>query len=234
MKLTLGPLIWRFSVLAAATVLASACAGSNPTIDAANEAEKTFDGLYPVTGGTADMAWALPGADISQYSEIMLEGVGIAYRPGGETGRVFNSRSNIDYYEITDKQKSRLEGFLFDAFREEVGKSEHFTIVNEAGPGVLSIRGALLDVVSYTPPEPIGRNEIYLSSFGEATLVLEIRDSVSEAIIARAVDRRAADDATGSMSASNRVNTTMEVKRMVRSWARVLRDRLDTYGAPQE
>ena len=159
MRHTIRPLFWRLSLLAAATVLASGCAGSNPTIDTTDEAEMTFDGLYPVKGGSADMAWARPGADISQYSMIMLQGVGIEYRPGGETGRTFNLRANNDHYEITDKQKERLEELLRDAFRDELGKSEHFTIVDKAAPGVLLIRGALLDVVSLVPPEPIGRSQ---------------------------------------------------------------------------
>jgi hypothetical protein len=234
MRHTIRPLFWRLSLLAAATVLASGCAGSSPTIDTTDEAGMSFDGLYPVKGGSADIAWARPGADISQYTKIMLQGVGIEYRPGGETGRRFNPRPNSDdHYEISDQQKKRLEELLRDAFREELGKSERFTIVDKAAPDVLLIRGALLDVVSFTPPDPVGRSEIFLSSFGEATLVLEIRDSVSEAIIARAVDRRAADPAGQAMSRSNSANTTMEVRRMVKAWARLLRERLDTYGAPQ-
>jgi len=61
------------------------CAGSTPTIDTSPEAEVTFDGLYPVKGGSADAAWARPGSDISQYSKIMLQGVGIEI-PGSRSG----------------------------------------------------------------------------------------------------------------------------------------------------
>jgi hypothetical protein len=63
-------------------------------------------------------------------------------------------------------------------------------------------------------------------------LVLEIRDSVSEAVIARAVDRRAAEDSLG-FNESNRVNNAAEVRRMAKTWARLLRERLDSYGIPQ-
>ncbi len=212
--------------------LIGACASSTPTIDTSAEAEMTFDGLYPVEGGTADAAWARPGADISQYSKIMLQGVGIEYRPGGESGRLFHARSGADHYEITDAQKARFVEVMRDALRDELGRSERFTIVDEPGPDVLLIRGGLLDVVSFVPPEPVGRSEIYLSRVGEATLVLEIRDSVSEAVIARAVDRRAAEDTLG-FNASNRVSNTAEVRRMAKTWARLLRERLDTYGVPQ-
>lgn len=217
--------------LIASSGLLTGCAGSNPTVDTSAEAEISFDGLYRVKGGTADAAWVRKGADISQYSKIMLQGVGIEYRPGGESGRLYYSRRSADHFEISDKQKERLVEILTEAFRKELGKSEHFTIVSEPGPDVLLIRGALLDVVSFVPPEPIGRGEIFLSRVGEATLVLEIRDSVSDAILVRAVDRRAAEDAARGFSRSNRVFNAAEVRRMAQAWARKLRERLDEYAA---
>ena len=222
-----------FATLAALSALLVGCAGSAPTIDTSAEAEMTYDGLYPVKGGAADDAWARPGADISQYSKIMLQGVGIEYRPGGESGRLHNIRRGGDYFELTETQKKNLREIMRQAFLEELAKSEHFTIVGEAAPDVLLIRGGLFDVVSYVPPQSIGRSEIYLSRVGEATLVLEIRDSISEAIIARTVDRRAAENAFG-MRESNRVNNAAEVQRLTKTWARLLRERLDSYAAPKE
>ncbi len=222
----------RSILLAAAMILATGCAGSNPTVDTTDEAGMTFDGLYPVKGGSADQAWARPGADISQYSKIMLQGVGIEYRPGGESGRLYRVGSGTSYFEITEMQKAKFEAVIREAFLEELGKSERFTIVNEPGPDVLLIRGGLLDVVSYVPRDTMGRSEIFLRSVGEATLVLEIRDSVSEAIIARAVDRRAAEDMSG-VSRSNPVTNAAEVRRMAGYWGRKLRERLDTFSTPQ-
>lgn len=221
------------AVLAVLAALLAGCQGSTPTVDTSDETEMSFDGLYPVKGGTADAAWARPGADISQYSKIMLQGVGIEYRPGGESGRLYHSRSRADHFEISEKQKEKLHEILREAFSDELHKSEHFKIVDAPGPDVLLVRGGLLDVVSFVPPEPIGRTEIYLSSVGEATLVLEIRDSQSEAIIARAVDRRAAEDTLG-FSESNRVNNTAEIRRLAKTWARLLRERLDAFGSPRE
>lgn len=223
----------RILLLTAVLGLVAGCAGSSPTLDTSAEAEMTFDGLYPVKGGTADQAWARPGADISQYSKIMLEGVGIEYRPGGESGRLFHSRTSADHYAISDTQKKRLREIVGEAFLDELGKSEQFTIVNEAGPDVLSIRAGLLDVVSFVPPETNTMVDVYLRSVGEATLVLEIRDSVSDAIIARAIDRRAAEDAFG-FNESNRVTNSAEVRRLAQTWARLLRARLDEFGAPKE
>ncbi len=74
------------------------------------------------------------------------------------------------------------------SIRRWAGISE--SVADEAVPDVLLIRGALLDVVSYVPPDNIsGRGSVFLSSVGEATLVIELRDSITNAILARAIDR---------------------------------------------
>jgi hypothetical protein len=219
--------------LASVALFLTGCAASTPTIDTSPAAEVTFDGLHEVKGGRADQAWARPDFDISQYSKIMLQGAGIEYRPGGISGRSLSARSRGGPYEVTEIQKVRLRELIAEVFLEELAKSEHFTLVNDAGPDVLLIRGAVLDVVSYVPPEPTGRGGIYLSRVGEATLVLELRDSITEAILARAADRDAAEGST-SFTESNRVTNTAEVRRLVQMWARLLRERLDQFAAPKE
>ena len=224
-----------FAAVTASLALLAGCAGSAPTIDTSPEAKVTFDGLHEVKGGRADEAWARPGIDISQYSKIMLQGAGIEYRPGGESGRSWSARSRGGPYEVTEQQKERFRTLVAEEFLKELSKSKHFTLVDEAGPDVLLIRGALLDVVSWVPPEPIGRGDIYISQVGEATLVLELRDSITEAVLARAVDRRAAESGGfGDLSLSSRVTNQADAARMVRYWARLLREHLDEYGAPKE
>ena len=217
-----------------AAVAIAGCTASAPTVDTSAEDEMTFDGLYPVRGGRADLAWARPDADLTQYSKVMLEGVGVEYRPGGESGRSYRARTSKSHYEVTEEQKARFEETMREAFVQELARSEHFTIVDEPGPDVLLIRGSLLDVVSYVPPDPVGAGaDIYLSRVGEATIVLELRDSITEAILARAIDRRAAEGIAG-LSQSNRVMNRVEVRRLAQAWARMLRDRLDEFGAPGE
>lgn len=217
-----------------ATLAIAGCAAPTPSIDTSPDAEMTFDGLYPLKGTIADEAWSRPDIDLTQFSKIMLQGVGVEYRPGGESGRTFTARSSVDHYEITERQKAAFESIMREVFLEELAASEHFEIVTEPGPDVLLIRGALLDVVSFVPPELTGaRDRVYLSRVGEATLVIELRDSITETILARAVDRRAAEDAMG-LQESNRATNTAEVRRLARTWARLLRTRLDEFGAPAE
>ena len=69
--------------------------------------------------------------------------------------------------------------------------------------------------------------DIGIIGVGEATLVLELRDSESNAILIRAADRRAAER-PGTAIESSRVTNMAEVRRLGRRWATILKDGLDT------
>ena len=99
--------------------------------------------------------------------------------------------------------------------------------MDEPGPDTLIIRGALHDIVSQVPPDIIGRGEIYLSSVGEATLIIEAVDSLSGEVIFRAIERRAAQRPGGQAIMSNTVTTWAEVRRLARRWASNLREGMD-------
>jgi hypothetical protein len=58
-----------------------------------------------------------------------------------------------------------------------------------------------------------------------------MRDSMTGAILLRAVDRRAAEDAARSFSNSNRVSNTSEIRRLARVWGQILREGLDRFMA---
>lgn len=205
------------------------CATPMPTISDDPDAEITFDGLHELKNSAANIAWAMPGVDLSGFTKIMVQKTGIEFRPGGEAGRSSFSRSSTGPFEVSERQKAGFRKIVREVVFEELGKSAKFTLVDEPGPDVLLIRVALLDIVSFVPPEQLGRADIYLRDIGEVTLVLELRDSITGAILVRAIDR----DAIGSndrMNRSSRAANAAEVKRLIRRWMSKLRDRLDTFS----
>lgn len=226
----------RFSSATLRTVLVTlagglaGCTTPTPVIDTSASAPATFDGLYVVRNARADQAWARPGIDLSQYSKIMLESAGIEYRPGGETAANWPARRGGGPFEVSEDQKETLRRIVREVFLEELGESDRFDLVDAPGPDVLLIRAALLDVVSNVPPDSVGRVDVYLSEVGAATLVIELRDGVTEAILARAVDRRAAES-VGYVQESNPVTNRAEIRRLARSWARSLREQLDALAS---
>ena len=137
-------------------------------------------------------------------------------------------RSNEIEFWISDSQRQRLIEVVSGVFEEELQRSEHFTIVDEPGQDTLIIVGAIHDIVSRVPPAHIGRGEIWLSSLGEGTLVIELADSLSGEVIYRAVDRRAAENVGSQMIRANSASTWGEVRRWARRWATRLREGLDS------
>ncbi len=129
-------------------------------------------------------------------------------------------------FPLTDEQKARLRTVVSDSFKTELAQSRNFQLVDQPGPDVLTIWGGLVDVVSYVPPDSVGRGNIYLSSVGQATLVIEIRDSESNAVLVRIVDRRAAQN-IGPVQLSTSVTNWSEVQQVARTWAAQLRTGLD-------
>lgn len=189
--------------------------------------ETSPDGLVRVNRTGFDQVWVRKNVDLSQYTQIKLEGVGIEFREVRCVSRL--SRSTTTQFCLTDDQKARLAEIMRRVFTEELGRSTRFKLTDQAGPDVLLIRGALIDVVSFIPPEPVGRGDIFLNAVGEATLIVEMRDSDSNAILARMADRRAAER-VGMPVRSNRVTNAFEVERAARAWATLMRQRLDNAG----
>lgn len=221
------------SILMMFAALTVACTTTPPSIQTGPDAEVSFDGLHKVDNSQADLAWARPDFDISSYTKIMLVGEGIEYAPAKNRGRTATERSRSGPYFIDEDTRARFEKLVGETFLDEMQKIERFEIVTEAGPDVMMIRGALLDVVSFVPQDPMGmagRNNIYLSSVGEATLVLELRDSETNAILARSIDRRAAAPVGGTFTDSNRVTNAAEIRRLIRHWGRRLREGLDGFA----
>lgn len=206
------------------------CATTSPTVQTGPDAEVTFDGLHKYDNTRVDAAWAVPHLNLSRYTKILPVNAGIEYRQVKNRGSTSVARSRGGPYFIDDKARAQFEALVDEIVMEELQKSNRFHIVDEPGPNTLLVSGGLLNVTSQVPPDPIGsRSRIYLSSVGEATLVLEIRDSETNRILARAVDRRAAESIGGSFTQSNSVTNTAEIRRLIRFWASGLREALEGF-----
>jgi hypothetical protein len=206
------------------------CATDTPTIQTGPDTELSYDGLHIVDNSKADLAWARPDFDLSGYTKILPLGSEIEYLPVKDKGSSMMARSQGGPYFIDDAARERFETLVGDVFIEELAKTKGFTIVTEPGPDVLLVRGGLLDVTSFVPPDAAGGSYVYLSTVGTATLVLELRDSQSNTIMARSIDKRAAETIGGSLQRSNSVTNSSEVARLIRFWAIRLRELLEGYS----
>lgn len=218
----------KYTILFAGAMLLAGCATPTPTMQAGPGAEVTFDGLNRIDNSAFKDAWADPDADWARYDKIMPGGAFFEFRAVKKTSSTTRSSSSNSEFYIDDASRQRLQDEVSSVFNEELAKSTRFGVADAPGENVLIIRGGLHDIVSNTPPEMIGRGEIYLRSFGEATLILEVVDSMSGEVLARAVERRRAERAGGDMQQANTVTTWAEVRRLARRWATTLRNGLDS------
>jgi len=211
----------------AAAALVVGCA-AQPKIQTGPDAETTFDGLVRIDNARFAAAWVDPEIDLTQYTKIIPGGSEFQFRNVQKSSNLQARRANEREFWISDSNKERLIETVNAVFDEELQNSEHFTFVEEPGADTLIIVGALHDIVSQVPPDQVGRGDIWLSSLGEATLIIQLADSLSGEVIYRAVDRRAVQPVGGQMVRSNTATNWSEVRRWARRWATRLREGLDS------
>jgi len=217
----------QITMLAVSMLILGGCA-SEPSIDTGPDAKMTFDGLAPINNSRFREAWADPDVDLKQYNKMIIGGAEFEFRAVKKsTGSTSVRRNSNNEFWMDDKTRAKLVETVTAVFAEELTSVKGFTVTEEKGADTLILIGGLHDIVSRVPPDLVGRGEIYLSSLGEATLVIEARDSLSGETIFRAVDRRAAER-MGDMINVNSVTTMSEVKRWARRWAMRLREGLES------
>ena len=214
--------------------LAGVASAAAPQIQTGQGAETTFDGLTRVDNTIMDAVWVRPDIDLRGFRKVLFVPVGVSYRdvepsdPTTALRRSTRSRTTeLREFQLDEETKALFEAEIGAAFSEEVAASEVYEVVDEAGPDVLQIGVALLDVVSRVPPQAATQPRVYIESVGEATLVLEIRGSMSNSVYLRAVDRRAAARQS-EMIESNRVTNASEIRRLGRRWGEIVRKGLET------
>ena len=189
--------------------------------------EVTFDGLTKLQQGPYRESWADLDVEFTQYTKVLLVDPYFEFRAVKRTSPAAARRSNQKKYYISDRNRERLIQTVGEIFAAELGNSKTFTIADEPGPDVAILQVGVFDIVSRVPPESVGRSEIYLSSVGEGTLVVELKDSLSFETVFRGVERRAAQRAMGELRLSNSVTNWAEVRRLANRWARTMREGLD-------
>lgn len=214
--------------------LAGVASAAAPQIQTGQGAETTFDGLARVDNTIMDAVWVRPDIDLRGFRKVLFVPVGVSYRdvepsdPTTALRRSTRSRTTeLREFRLDEETKALFEAEIGAAFSEEVAASEAYEVVDEAGPDVLQIGVALLDVVSRVPPQAATQPRVYIESVEEASLVLEIRGSMSNSVYLRAVDRRAAARQS-EMIESNRVTNASEIRRLGRRWGEIVRKGLET------
>jgi len=188
----------------------------------------SFDGLQAVEGTPVATVFINPDADFSVYTRVMILEPFVAFRSNWQRDQNRRRGRNIN---ARDMQRIRADvaSFFKQILTQRLQFDNGYEIVDEADYDVLLLRPAIIDLDITSPDVAASGRPRTNTSSGEATLYIELFDSVSGAIIGRAIDPQIARSAGGSGSWSNRTMNRAEGRRIFTLWADQLRSFLDQH-----
>ena len=201
----------------ALTSFAMASVG-RPALAAKPPAE--WDGLVKVKAKKFGLVYLRPGADFRVYGKVMLDPTEIAFQKDWQ--RNYNNSSASMSNRLTDKDVERMANEGRKGAGEILQKAYAaggYPVVTDPGPDVLRVRTALVDITVSAPDTNSAANvRTYSREAGGATLVVEVRDSMTGALMGRAIDARTIDDFT--MQWRPRVSNRADFSRQIETWAK--------------
>ncbi|MCW8846521.1 MAG: DUF3313 domain-containing protein [Gammaproteobacteria bacterium] len=219
---------FRTAALLVVAGLTGACASSPPSIQTGPDAETTFDGLVRVNNTSMNKVWVRPDIDLNSYSKVMPVIAETRYASVRSTSVSVARKMGQDNFALSDDEKMRFQAAVNEIFLAEFAKSQKFQLVDQPGEDVLLVKVELLDVASSVPPQNLGRETIYVRKIGEAGLLLELYDSQSNQVLARASDKREFKYPGDRMELSISGMNANQVKRGLEAWARLMVAGLDS------
>jgi len=158
---------------------------------AAAKAPPTWDGLVQVKSKKFDLVYLQPGADFRAYTKVLIEPTEVAFakdwqRDYNRSTRALSSRvSDSDVEEALTKGVAAATDIFTNAWTKG-----GYTVVSAPGPDVLRVKTGVVNI-SVTAPDrqTAGRSYTFAGEAGYATLFVEARDSLTGALLGRAVDQ---------------------------------------------
>jgi len=186
----------------------------------------TTDGLELVKGSKLAIVYVLPDVDFSEYDKVMLLDAKVAFRKNWLRDQNRGSKTRRISSRDVEKIKAEVAELFNQVFTEELTEGG-YELVDETEEDVLLVRPQIIDLDVYAPNTLRTSSSIqYAESAGNMTLHLELYDSVSGAVIARALDLQA-DRERGHLDWQTKSANRAAAEKMIKTWAVVLRTALD-------
>ena len=194
----------------------------------AEEAPASWDGLVEVKPKKMDLVYLLPGADFRPYTKVMVDPTEVAFRK--DWLKDMNRSSVSLSRHVTEEDAAKiLEAARsnFDDIFQEAFTKAGYAVVATPGPDVLRVSTGVLNLYLNAPDTmSAGRTRTYTANAGEATLVIEVRDSTTGALLGRVVDRRETKDPGGVQMATS-VSNLSDFRMLFKQWAATTAKGLD-------
>ena len=167
--------------------------------------------------------WSIfsPGADFRGYTKVMVEPTEVAFAKNWQ--RDYNRASRALSGRVSDRdvEEAVSEGVkaAHDIFTAAWTKGG-YAVVTEPGPDVLRVKTGIINITVNAPDQPTSaRSYSFSDEAGSATLFVEARDSMTGALLGRAIDQGIVGDnnAAWRTASSNRA----DFREMVENWAQI-------------
>lgn len=192
---------------------------------AAADAPKEWDGLVQRPSKNVDLLYVRPDASLAGYKRVLLEPLQVAFDKNWDP-----NRSRVGANRLTEADFEKIKKALAEEFAKvtesELAKSG-YVLVKEPGDEVLAVQPFVIDLYIAAPDKPsAGRSYTYTADPGHMTLVAELRDSETNQILARVVDKRRARS-NGLYQMTTSVTNMGAARDIIARWASALRNALD-------
>lgn len=183
----------------------------------------TEDGLHLVPDTKMNVVYAEPGASLAQYDKVQLMDAYVAFRKGWERDQ---RQRSADPLRISSKYVETTKKKLADEFHQVFGtvlQEGGYPVVADAGDDVLLLRPAIVNL-DITNPDTggAGRSRTQVKSAGEMTLYLELYDSVSGDLLAKAIDRKIDRENSTMYTWSDSATNKIAADKIIKGWANIL------------
>lgn len=193
----------------------------SPEAAAAKDAPKTWDGLVQVKSKKLDLVYLQPNADFRGYTKVIVDPTEVGFaknwlRDHNRSHPSISGRISEKELQAVVAEAAQIANEIFAEAWREGG----YTIAIEPGPDAIRVKTGVIDI-RVTAPEndTAGRTYSFSNEAGSATLFIEARDSVTGALLGRAVDQAIVGDSftTWRTASSNRD----DFRRQVATWAKI-------------
>ena len=190
-----------------------------PAVEA-KSAPENWDGLVRVPSKKLYLVYLQPEADFRGYTKVILDPTEVAFHKDWRRNQNMSTRDLGGKVSERDVQEAVSKGItaaneIFAKAWEKGG----YAIVTAPGPDVLRVTTGILNInVSAPDKMRAGRSYTFADTAGDATLIVEVRDSMTNALLGRAVDQRVAGDNTVGWRSS--VANRSDFRALAEDWAR--------------
>lgn len=200
--------------------------------------EITVDGLHLVPDSKLAVVYAEPGASLSQYHRIKLLDAYVAFKKNWARNQRSTSAQPL---RIKSSDIERIKTTLAKEFQAVFTKSLEdagYEITDESAEDVMIVRPAIINLdVNAPDTRSAGRSTTFTASAGEMTLYIELYDSLTGDIIAKALDSKADRANSSFYTWTNSTTNRAAARRILKGWAKILVNALNearTYGSAEE